>query len=139
MTKSDIIKHWADAWRSLAAWGAPIPMSIDIRRDNGCGVLGLARPAHGTAFVKDTGDLVGNLKTALHELAHLAAPSHTHHGIAWRELFTRGAAEALGVSVYNFDLDVSLEALNDQVADAVREWLERSGQTVVLRAIGVLS
>ncbi len=138
MNAEDVLKHWADRWRNLAAWGAPIPMHVKIIPDNGCGVLGRARPARGTATVKATGNLAGNLKTILHELAHLAAPTFVHHEITWRELFTRGASEALGAHAADFDLDVTLFDLNQQVEDAVETWLKRSGQGAVLRAIGVL-
>lgn len=138
MTQADVLKSWADRWRSLAAWGGQVSMLVEIKPDNGCGVLGLARPGLGHAYVKDTGDLAQGLKTILHELAHLAAPSFTHHSRRWRLLFVLGACEALDCDVEDFELDVTLADLNRQVEEAVATWLDRSGQTVVLKAIGVL-
>lgn len=140
ITKADILKRYANEWRSLAAWGAPISMQLEIRPSKYCdpATLGRANSWRGTAWAYDTGDLVCNLKTVLHELAHLAAPDSVRHAKRWRELYVRAASEALGASVDDFDLDVELLALNQQVERAVRDWLDRSGQTVVLRAIGVI-
>lgn len=138
MTKRDVLKSWADRWRSLAAWGAPLPMSIEILDDKGRGPLGKAWSYACSAIVYDTGHLPGNLKTILHELAHLAAPNYVQHELPWRRMFVRAACEALGARVEDFELDVDLLTLNNQVEDAVKAWLDRSGQAVVLKAIGVL-
>jgi hypothetical protein len=135
----DVILHWSNTWRSLAAWGAPIPMRVELKPYKGQQFVGLAWSCQGRALVRVTGDLAFDLGTALHELAHLAAPNAEHHGDRWREMFVAGVAEACGVDADEFEIDVTITDLNRQVHDAVAGWLMRSGQATVLRAIGVMS
>lgn len=136
----DVVKHWAEKWRSLRAWRAAIPQTrFEYEAYKGQGRVGHARNSDGRVHVKLTGKLHFDLGTVLHELAHLAAPNHEHHGLAWRELFAAAAAEALGMQIEDFEIDVPYSQLDRQVEDAVDGWLIRSGQAAVLRAIGVLS
>lgn len=134
----DIFNYWAGRWRSLAAWGAPLRMEIEVREYKGGATLGWAWAGRGECVVRLTGDLARDLGTALHELAHLAAPSYVHHERPWREMYARAAGEALTRDPSMIDLDVDKYALDDQVVHMVRHWLRCTGQDVVLRAIGVL-
>lgn len=138
-SQADVVKHWAHAWRSLRAWHAAIPaMRFEFEAYKGRGFVGHACNSSGRIKVRLTGRLHFDLATVLHELAHLAAPNSEHHSLAWRELFATAAAEALGMSVDDFEIDVPFSELDRQVEDAVEGWLVRSGQTAVLRAIGAL-
>lgn len=139
MTQEDVLKHWADRWCSLAAWRAPITMRVKFKPHKGRGRLGVAYSREGRCQVNLTGDLGHDLATVLHELAHLAAPDSEHHGDRWRELFVAAAVEAFGGSVDDYDTDVTLHALDEQIEHAARDWLKRSGQAAVLRSIGVMS
>ncbi len=138
MTLTDVVTHWAHVWRHLTAWGAPVPATFTIKPYKK-GRLGLAHPHVCTAEIRVTGILGEDLSTALHELAHLAAPGYEHHGDRWRDVYIRAAAEALGCDVHSFDVDVGISALDAQVREAVDRWLVRSGQLTVLTAIGVVS
>jgi hypothetical protein len=135
----DVIAHWANTWRSLSAWGAPVPMRIELKPHKGQRFVGLAWCYQGRALIRVTGNLAFDLSTALHELAHLAAPNSEHHGERWREIYVAGVAEACGVDADEFEIDVTITDLDKQVRDAVAGWLMRSGQATVLRAIGVMS
>lgn len=136
----DIIKYWATQWRSLRAWRAAIAMTrFEYEEYKGRGPAGHARNSDSRIVVRLTGRLHFDLATVLHELAHLAAPNSEHHGLAWRELFAAAAAEALGMQIDDFEIDVAYSQLDRQIEDAVDGWLVRSGQTAVLRAIGVMS
>jgi hypothetical protein len=136
-TYTDVVTHWARHWRTLAAWGAPVPAAITIKHHEGQRRLGRARPYLCTAEILTTGDLADDLGTALHELAHLAAPGSEHHGKRWREIYARAAAEALRCDRDLFDLDVTITGLDAQVREAAGRWLARTGQQAVLKAIGV--
>lgn len=140
MKLDDVIAHWANTWRSLAAWGAPIPMQVKLEPYKGTHYVGLAWCRQGRALVRVTGDLAFDLGTTLHELAHLAAPNSEHHGQRWRAIFVKGVAEACKVDPHEFEIeDIKVTDLDAQVRDAVAGWLVRSGQSTVLRAIGVLT
>ena len=139
MKLDDVVTHWANTWRSLAAWKAPIPMAITIKPYKGTRRVGVAWCRQGRANVYVTGNLAFDLATALHELAHLAAPNSEHHGERWREIFVAAVAEACGVDADEFEIDVAITDLDKQAQEAVAAWLMRSGQSVVLRAIGVLT
>lgn len=137
MKQEDVVVHWANQWRSLRAWRATIPMVITVEPYKR-GYLGKAWSHRGDAKIRLTGKLHIDLATALHELAHLAAPNSEAHGMHWRELFVAATAEALDISPDEFEVEVSYNDLDRQVEDAVATWLARSGQTAVLRAIGVM-
>ncbi len=137
MTIADVISHWAHSWRNLAAWGAPLPATLDIKPHEGQRRLGRAYYATRCAEVLITGALHEDLGTVLHELAHLAAPDGTKHGKHWREIYVRAVAEAFGVDKDIFDIEVKITALDAQVRHEAQKWLVRSGQLVVLRALGV--
>jgi hypothetical protein len=139
MKLDDVVTHWANTWRSLAAWKASIPMRIDVKPYKGTRRVGVAWSCEGRANVYVTGNLAFDLATALHELAHLAAPDSEHHGDRWREIFVAAVAEACGVDADDFEIDVAITDLDAQAQEAVAAWLVRSGQATVLRAIGVLS
>lgn len=142
ITNIDVVRTYADRWRSLAAWRAPLDVTVDV----------VPAPAHvrrrmGTAFncqrrariyVHADVRLADNLSTVLHELAHLAAPSFVRHARPWREVYTCAAIEALGLpESYAFELDVDIQGLDEQVTAAIDVWLTRSGQRAVLSAVGV--
>lgn len=136
MKQEDVIKTWAERWRSLSAWRAVIPMQLKFEPYKR-GFVGIAHSHKGLAKIRLTGKLAHDLATVLHELAHLAAPNSEHHGEHWRKLFVAAAVEALGgPDDYEID-DVNYSELDKQVEDAVRAWLKRTGQADVLRAIGV--
>lgn len=139
MNQQDVIKHWAERWRSLAAWRAVIPMRLTFKRYKGHGRVGTAWSHQGRAQVNLTGDLGHDLATVLHELAHLAAPDSEHHGARWRELLVAAAVEAFGGSVDEYDTTGNYAELDEQVEDAAADWLTRTGQAGVLRGIGVMS
>lgn len=139
MKLDDVVTHWADTWRSLAAWGAPIPMRVTVKPYKGTQRVGVAWCYQGRANVYVTGDLAFDLATALHELAHLAAPNSEHHGERWKLIFAKAVGEACGVDPDEFEIDVKITDLDRQAREAVAGWLMRSGQSVVLRAIGVMS
>lgn len=136
----DVIKHWANRWRSLRAWRNTIPV-VDFRYKtySGRGRVGQASCVEGYAEIRLTGVLHHDLGTVLHELAHLAVPIGAHHNELWREAFVVGAAEALDVSIAELDPGLPISELDRQVEDAVASWLAHSGQAAVLRAIGVMS
>ena len=138
ITKLDVFNRWAGEWRSLAAWGAPLHINLTIKPYNGQRLLGWAYPHRGDCVVRLTGDLPRDLATALHEMAHLAAPSYVMHELPWRQMFARAAGEALGEDPGVIELDVDLFDLDKQVMRMVYRWLERSGQHAVLSALGVL-
>ncbi len=139
MKLDDVITHWANTWRSLSAWGAPVPMRVELKPYKGTRFVGLAWCYQGRALGRVTGNLAFDLGTALHELAHLAAPNAEQHGERWREMFVAGVAEACGVDADEFEIDVTITDLARQAREAVAGWLMRSGQAAVLRAIGVMS
>jgi hypothetical protein len=96
--------------------------------------LGFAKPGHCVATVYITGNLAEDLSTVLHELAHLAAPGHEHHGERWRELFIAAVAEACGCDPDAIEPEVVITDLDSQVLAEVAAWLIRSGQHAVLKA-----
>ncbi len=137
MKQQDVIQHWADRWRSLSAWRAAIPMRITVKTRKTKRRAGTAWSHEGRAIVYLSGNLAYDLATALHELAHLAAPNSEHHGEQWCKLFVAAAVEAFGgPNDYEID-DINYSELDAQVEDACRAWLKRTGQADVLRAIGV--
>lgn len=141
MTPLDIVKSYAAGWRSLAAWhgalGAvtvkvmPIPRTHTRR-------LGTAWSCERRANVYVTGDLIVDLPTVLHELAHLAAPRWTGHERPWRELYLAAVAEATKSDPTLFDADVQLDDLRAQAMAAVEGWLDATGQLTVFKALGVM-
>ena len=54
-------------------------------------------------------------------------------------IFAKAVGEACGVDPDEFEIDVKITDLDRQAREAVAGWLMRSGQSVVLRAIGVMS
>lgn len=138
MKHQDVLQHWAERWRSLSAWRAVIPMRITFKTRKTKRRSGTAWSHEGRAVVYMTTNLVYDLATVLHELAHLAAPDSEHHGPHWRALFVAAAVEALG-GPDDYEVDVNITELDAQVEDAVRAWLKRTGQAAVLSAIGVAS
>lgn len=139
-TPIDIVKSYANDWRSLAAWRAPLDVTVKVtplprhyaRR------LGTAWPCERRANVYVTGDLIMDLPTVLHELAHLAAPDYTGHERPWRELYMAAVAEATKSDVALFDVDVELCDLRAQAEAAVQAWLDVTGQLTVFKALGVM-
>lgn|GEM_PF-4711445 len=134
MTRADVLRSWAGKWRNLHAWRRPLPAVVDVGKHRGERYVGLASPAECAALILDTGCLADGLKTALHELAHLAAPNRVAHGLAWARLYVAGAAEALGVEI---DPGMRPADLDRAVTRAADHWLTASGQRQFLRAIGV--
>jgi hypothetical protein len=124
MTTHEIVERYADQWRSLVAWGAPLPMKIEVVAHKGTVNLGLAWSTLCKAKVRVTGNLARDLATLLHEMAHLAAPNSEHHGIQWKTVFARAAAEALDGDFDDFDLDVTKYDMDQMVMDMVEAWLE---------------
>jgi hypothetical protein len=139
MTLVDVISHWAYNWRNLAAWGAQLPATFKIVPHKGQQRLGRADCLKRTAEILVTGELAEDLATVLHELAHLAVPNYVQHEEPWREMFVAAVAEACGCDASQFDLDVVITDLDAQCRDAIAGWLVRSGQSIVLRSIGVMS
>lgn len=139
MTPLDVIKSWAETWRSLAAWRAPLNVEITVKpQPKHVRRLGTAQARQKTAIIYAIGDLAEDLGTALHEMAHLAAPVYVAHERPWREIFVAAATEALGCNADLFDLDVTVVDLDAQVVAAVDGWLARTGQITVLRALGII-
>lgn len=138
ITRRDVFNRWVQEWRSLAAWGAPITINLRVEEHKGQSILGLAWSHRGNCMVRLTGDLPRDLATALHEIAHLAAPDSVHHELPWRQMYARAAGEALGEDPAVIELDTDLYDLDKQVMRMVQRWFDRTGQTTVLRAIGVL-
>jgi hypothetical protein len=120
----EIVERYADKWRNLRAWGAPLPMKIEIVAHQNTRNLGYARPALCDAKVRVTGKLNRDLATLLHEMAHLAAPRDAQHGIEWKTVFARAAAEALDGDFDDFDLSVTKYDMDQIVIDMVDAWLE---------------
>ena len=120
----EIVEQYATKWRSLLAWGAPIPMEFKLKPHRGTINLGFAYPGRGTCEIKITGSLSRDLATLLHEYAHLAAPTGEHHDIAWKTVYARAAAEAFGCDVDDFELDVTKYDMDKQVIDACEVWLD---------------
>jgi hypothetical protein len=141
MNTLDVIKSYADTWRSLAAWRAPLDVAVKVtpmpahhtRR------LGTAWPCQRRAnvYVID-GDLTGALSTLLHELAHLAAPTYAGHEMPWRAVYVAAVAEATRCDVDMFDTDLPLDEIRPQVHAAIDAWLDATGQRTVLTALGVI-
>lgn len=139
-TAIDVVRAWLVTWRTLRAWRAPLDVALAVEPYRGGRELGLARDSYCTgrsATVWVTGHLAEDLSTALHELAHLAAPRSTHHGALWRETYAAGAQEALGLPPYSLEPDVTAHDLDVQVREACEAWLTRTGQRVMLRAAGL--
>lgn len=140
-----VVTGLATQWRSLRAWRAPLPALVVIDEYKDGDRLGFAKHKDRSAHILLTGrsdrSLARDLTTALHELAHLAAPTFIKHELPWRELYVAGVVEALGLPSFEangFELDVQITALDAQVTHAVWGWLNRTGQTSVLCAIGAL-
>lgn len=119
-----VVQTYAENWRTLRAWGAPLPAAIRTEVHKGQRVLGWASPGRCATVVRCTGDLARDLATVLHELAHLAAPSREGHGAVWKTMFARAAAEALDCDVDDFDTDVAYMDMDQQVIDMATVWLE---------------
>lgn len=129
-----IVRYWADRWRTLAAWCAELPAIVTVEMYAGQRLLGRATYATRHAMVRVTGDLAEDLGTALHELAHLAAPVGTRHSKRWRVLYARAAAEAFGLgSAEEIDPSVQIRDLDMQITDLAREWI-RAGHHLAMRA-----
>jgi hypothetical protein len=139
MTPNQVISHWGHTWLSLAAWQAPLNVSLRYRvRPTNQRRLGTAHCARRVATVYLTGHLAEDLSTVLHELAHLAAPINADHGPRWRELYVAASAEALAADASVFETETSILDLDRQVVTVAHDWLRRSGQLAVLTAIGVV-
>lgn len=119
-----IVQRYADQWRNLRAWGAPLPMRIEVAPYKGTDYQGLAWAGACKALVCITGNLARDLAILLHEMAHLAAPNSAHHGIQWKRAYARAAAEALECDVEDFDLDLPKNDLDQLVQDMAEVWLE---------------
>lgn len=140
MTNLDVVRHWLTRWRALRAWRAPLDVALVVEPYRRGRALGLAHdgPLCGRkATVYVTGHLAEDLATALHELAHLAAPRSEHHGALWRTTFAAGAEEALGLPSGSLEPDVTQRDLDAQVREACEAWLTSTGQRAVLRAAGL--
>lgn len=119
----EIVERYAHQWRNLRAWGAPIAMEFTLKPHRGTLKLGHAYPGLGTCEIKITGRVTRDLATLLHEYAHLAVPNSEHHGMLWKTMFVRAAAEAFGCDVDDFELDVTKFDMDKQVMDACEAWL----------------
>lgn len=124
MSSHTTVEYYADKWRNLRAWGALLPMAIELVAHKGTVNLGLAWSRACKAKVRITGDLPRDLATLLHEMAHLAAPNSEHHGARWKEVYIRAAAEALDCSPDDFEPDVPYLDLDQQVIDYATAYLE---------------
>ena len=141
ITPEDVIRTFARRWCGLLAWGAPVRLDeIQVGKYNGTAYAGRAYCGRHKIVVLQQGSLSTDLSTVLHELAHLAAPNHEHHGAHWRRLYTRAAAEAFSVSVDTFDpsCDLIIGDLDEQIREAARPWVKRNRQLATLKTIGAL-
>jgi hypothetical protein len=131
------LAHYAQAWRSLRAWRAPLPTLVIVEPYRGGGRLGVARCGLRTATVYATGDLAEDLSTVLHELAHLAAPlAARSHGSEWRALFVAAAREVTGGEDDDLDdLNLTTTDLDAAIRDEIAEWLSRTSQTFAARLV----
>lgn len=119
-----IVANHIERWKSLLAWGGAIPKIEYTFQRYKRGVGGWAMPRRGRMVIRLTGSLAWDLMVVLHEMAHLAAPSDEHHGPVWKRVYVRAAAEALGVDVDDFDINVTKRGLDEQVRDATEMFLE---------------
>lgn len=132
-----VVRHHAEKWRHLLAWGAVLPAVIKVEPYQG-GVLGRGNCVSKLALVRVTGNIAEDLATALHELAHVAAPMGDHHGKGWRTLFARAACEAFKLPRDHFDHErVTVTDLDAQVVTEARFWLKRTGQSDMFRLLGI--
>ena len=138
----DVVKSHAADWVSLAAWRGALTAHATIavvpRPARYTRRLGTAWTCEQRAVVYATGDLITDLPTVLHELAHLAAPTRVHHDRPWRVLYLDAVAEATRTPRELLDADVALDDLRAQAEAAIRAWLDATGQLTVLRALGIL-
>jgi hypothetical protein len=75
----------------------------------------------------DPGDHpVASLATALHELAHAAAPAQEGHGDRWRRLFAAAVEEVTGIAVA-LDDGHRYREVTYTVRDALAVWWKVSG------------
>lgn len=123
-----VVKRYAHQYLSLLAWGGAIPKAeFHFERYKGQRCKGWANSVRGTVVVRCSGSLADDLKTVLHELAHLAAPTSEHHGLAWKNVYARAAAEAFEMDIDDFDLDVDKYAMDNQVKEAAEIYLAAQG------------
>lgn len=123
----DILTTWADRWRALRAWGRPlteVAIRVIPRRTRHGSVLGRAHPAWRQIEIRVSGDLVEDLATALHELAHVAAPAGAHHNEPWRRRFAAAVSEVTGITIPDPGPGGVVDAL---ARDAIGAWWRRSG------------
>lgn len=137
MNATTILASYADRWRNLRAWRAPLPAQISIEPWRGTAHVGVAYPAQCRTTIYQTPCLADDLGTVLHELAHIAAPTRAAHDRAWRELYAAGAAEALALDPLTFVGATTNQTLTSLVREACDRWLTTSGQRPFLRALGV--
>lgn len=135
MTPHDLIRLFAENWKHLRAWGRPL-VEVEIKivdaRQNGH--TGYCRPAARTLTICAGRELASNLDTALHELAHCAAPADTHHGPAWREAYAMAVQEVTGIGVpgARHDTYAAVRALG---VEALREWTKTNASMQALVGI----
>ncbi len=137
MNATTVLASYADRWRNLRAWRAPLPAVVTIEPWRGQQVVGYAVPARCETVIRQTPRLADDLGTVLHELAHLAAPTRAGHDRAWRQLYALGAAEALALDPHTFVDAPTNQTLTSLVREACDRWLTTSGQRAFLRTLGV--
>lgn len=134
MTRADAVRCWAERWRGLRAWGRPLEeVSIEIQPYRGQAQCGTAWPTQRRCVVRvgAGGHVVYDLETALHELAHCAAPGDEHHGPKWRRPLVAAVLEVTGIAVA--DDGQPFELLDRACVDALRAWWHSSGQAFLYR------
>lgn len=134
ITKTDILKKWANAWINLTTWGRPLTEASFAFKPYEKGRLGCAWTIRREIEIRETGKLACDLATVLHELAHLAVPGADRHSDRWRVAFCRGAQEATGIAISDTG---SIHMLDRQAESACQAWLVRSGQIAFLRALNI--
>lgn len=133
MNRTDVLKSWADQWRTLRAWGRNLEEVTFTFKPHRRGPLGSACSVTRDAEIRETHDLADDLATILHELAHLAVPGCEQHGTRWRVAFSAAVKEVTGGVV----ADAEIHLIDRQARDYVKQWLTASGQAAVLRALNI--
>lgn len=114
-----VVRHFAEEWRTLKAWGRALEEVHFVVKPYVRGKLGYASYCTGEVEIRvRPGDVADALETVLHELAHHAtgggARAGVHHGDKWKgKLFSAicevtditGADDHVGVGWTMLQLD----------------------------------
>jgi len=125
------VRYWASRWRQLVAWRRPLGhVTFATTPYKGRGVMGYARLATGVVMIELTGDVVEDLGTALHELAHFAAP-RSHHGESWQAMYAAAVLEVAGVVIPRD----TKRNMDRSARGALGLWWTRSGNAFALELL----